>query len=64
MAAKNLLEQTALSCPNCESEEFMFSGLQKGYGLVPDMELWTCRRCHSTLSESSLRVKAGVVQAI
>ncbi len=37
-------------CPNCKSKNLMFSGTQKGYGYTPDMDLWTCRRCHSTIS--------------
>ena len=62
MAARDLLGLTALYCPNCKGKDFMFSGLQKGYGYAHDMELWTCRQCHSTFSEKSLGLKKGVVQ--
>jgi len=62
MAARDLPGLTALYCPNCKGGAFMFSGLQKGYGYSPDIELWTCRQCHSTFSEKSLGLKKGVVQ--
>lgn len=62
MDAKDLLELTTLRCPNCDSKDFMFSGLQNGYGYVPDMELWTCMTCYSTLSKNSLSLKGGAVQ--
>ena len=39
-----------LRCPYCKSNRLMFSGTQKGYGYVPDMELWTCVECHCTFS--------------
>lgn len=57
MAARDLLGLTAMYCPNCKGNDFMFSGLQKGYSYSSDMELWTCRQCHSTFSEKSLRLR-------
>lgn len=43
-----------VQCPNCENEGFSFSGIQYGYGIVPDMELWTCTRCGSTFSKNTM----------
>jgi DNA-directed RNA polymerase subunit M/transcription elongation factor TFIIS len=57
MTAKDLIEPVVMCCPNCKNGDFMFSGLQKGYGYLPDMELWTCKHCYSTFSDGTLRVK-------
>ncbi len=58
MVAREMPVLTTLCCPNCKSEDFVFSGIQKGYGYVPDMELWTCTLCHSTFSDRFLDQKA------
>lgn len=57
MVTENLVGLATFNCPNCKGDDFIFSGLQKGYGYTPDMELWTCRRCHSTFSDRFLGVK-------
>lgn len=43
-----------LNCPNCKGSDLVFSGIQKGYGSVQDMHLWTCRKCLGTFSAKSL----------
>lgn len=53
MAARHLTNPLDLSCPYCKTVDFLFSGIQRGYGYVPDMALWTCRGCGSTFSLSS-----------
>lgn len=37
-------------CPHCKTRDFFYSGIQRGYGIVPDMILWTCKCCGTTLS--------------
>lgn len=50
-------------CPSCEKcTSFTYAGEQhwplraaQAAGISPVVQLWTCNKCHSTLSESSLR---------
>ena len=56
MLAKSMSSQPLVvlgnQCSNCKGADFFFSGIQRGYGFVPDMELWTCEKCGSTFSNT------------
>lgn len=56
MLAKSMSSQPLVvlgnQCSNCKGACFFFSGIQRGYGFVPDMELWTCEKCGSTFSNT------------
>jgi transposase-like protein len=49
-------------CPSCgKKSHFVYSGEQhwplrvaQAAGISPVVQLWTCKNCHSTLSESNL----------
>ncbi|MFQ5862690.1 MAG: hypothetical protein ACE5IC_06165 [Candidatus Brocadiales bacterium] len=51
-------------CPSCRNESFFFAGIQYGYGFVPDMKLWTCVRCGSTFSKTTMEMLSGTANEL
>lgn len=45
------------TCPTCKQRAvlFTFAGVQPGGGIIKDYAIYTCGKCHTTLSEHSLR---------
>lgn len=51
-------------CPHCKTRDFLYSGIQRGYGIVPDMILWTCKGCGTTLSRWVRSVSQGLSKQV
>jgi len=42
-------------CPTCKTEaDFRYIGRQKGFGAVPDFDLYNCETCDSSFANDSL----------